>query len=236
CQMSTSASATGLPCSSRIQAVTNTGSPGVGERTMEPPCGVSGEPLRQNGPIRLAVVSPPCALFCRQTSAETPSDPAASTTSLCDGVVSWPAFAISPQICRNSASVSCVSCTNACRCCTAEASSVRRRASGVRSTSARTARVRSLAFSMTMALFDMEAAVDHQRRAGDEGGFIRGEPEDGIRDLDRVGPATEKRGVLPLCLQFLDALAGGHRAVHVEVGERGAGPHHVDAHAVARLL
>src|SRR5437764_14524147 len=199
---------------------------------MEPPCAVSGEPLRQNGPIRLAVVSPPCALFIRQTSADTPSDPAASTTSLCEGVVSWPALAISPQIWRNSASVSSVSRTNACRWSTALRRMRRSRGSGVRSTSASTARVRSAWWSMIMALLDVQPAVDHQRGAGDERSLVGGEPQDRVGDLHRLGPATEQGRVLPLGLELLDALARLDRAVHVEVGQRGAGAYHVDPHAV----
>ena len=59
--------------------VTKIGSPGVGERTIDPPFSVRGESIRQNGPSRLAVV---CAFgrdrhcSCRHTSDDTPSEPA----------------------------------------------------------------------------------------------------------------------------------------------------------------
>src|SRR5256885_3127355 len=80
--------------------------PGVGERTMEPPFSVGGESMRQNGPIRLAVVSvwPLSPLLSRQTRAETPSEPAMSTTSLCEAVVSCPSRAMRAQAWWNSAS------------------------------------------------------------------------------------------------------------------------------------
>ena len=53
--MSTSAPAIGLPLVSRNQALTNIAGPGVGERTIEPPFGVTGECMRQNGPSRFCV-------------------------------------------------------------------------------------------------------------------------------------------------------------------------------------
>ena len=69
--------------------------PGVGERTIDAPFSICGESSRQNGPSRLAVVSAlPSPLLSRHTSAETPSEPAASTTSLCDSFVRWPSRAI----------------------------------------------------------------------------------------------------------------------------------------------
>jgi hypothetical protein len=79
--------------------LTKIGVPGVGERTIDPPLAVRGESLRQNGPIRLAVVSvrPRSPLLSRHTSDDTPSEPAPSTTSLCDSVVSWPSFAMIAQ-------------------------------------------------------------------------------------------------------------------------------------------
>jgi hypothetical protein len=81
--------------------VTKIGSPGVGERTIDAPFSSRGEPARQNGPIRFAVVScsPSSPLFCRQTSDDTPSEPAISTTSLCDSVLSWPSVAMIRAMC-----------------------------------------------------------------------------------------------------------------------------------------
>jgi hypothetical protein len=60
----------------------------VGERTSDAPLAHQGDPSRQKGPSRLACVglSAP-ALLMRQTSAETPSEPAISTTSLWNAVV-----------------------------------------------------------------------------------------------------------------------------------------------------
>ena len=55
--MSTSAPTTGWPLPSRNQASTNIAGPGVGERTIEPPFGVTGECIRQNGPSMLWSVS-----------------------------------------------------------------------------------------------------------------------------------------------------------------------------------
>jgi hypothetical protein len=80
--------------------VTNIGSPGVGERTIDAPSCSRGEPARQNGPRRFAVVSrvPPAPLFCRHTSDDTPSEPVISTTSLCDSLVSWPSLAMIPAM------------------------------------------------------------------------------------------------------------------------------------------
>jgi len=49
-------------------------------RTIESPLAVAGAPLRQNGPSRFAV--PPGSLCIRQTSAERPSEPAPSITSM----------------------------------------------------------------------------------------------------------------------------------------------------------
>src|SRR4051812_33879873 len=90
------------------------GSPAVGERTMEAPSFSSGEPSRQNGPIRFAVVSsPPKPLFCRQTSDDAPSEPEMRTTSLCDSVLSCPSVAMIRAMCWNSASVRLVSRTKA---------------------------------------------------------------------------------------------------------------------------
>ena len=93
--MSTSAPAIGLPARSLTQQLTNIAGPGVGERTIEPPFSVRGEFMRQNGPSRLAVVSvwPLLPLLSRQISAEKPSEPDISTTSLCLASVFWPSLA-----------------------------------------------------------------------------------------------------------------------------------------------
>ena len=65
---------------------------GVGERTIEAPLAVRGEFNRQNGPSIDAEVSvwPLLPLLRRQTSEDTPSEPAISTTSLCDAFDFWP--------------------------------------------------------------------------------------------------------------------------------------------------
>ena len=70
--MSTSAPSIGLPFLSLNQALTNSAGPGVGERTIEPPFGVTGECMRQNGPSRLASVStwPLSPLLSMQISCE----------------------------------------------------------------------------------------------------------------------------------------------------------------------
>ena len=67
-------------------------SPGVGERTIEPPFSVRGESRRQNGPSRFAVVSvwPLLPLLSRQTSVETPREPASRRASLWLSVVCRP--------------------------------------------------------------------------------------------------------------------------------------------------
>jgi hypothetical protein len=99
----------------------------------------TGEPLRQDGPSRLTV--PPLSLFSRQTSAERPSEPAASITSLCEAVVICPAREMAATRRNSSASVSRTSQANACRWRTAASSSARWRVSGVRAASASTAEV-----------------------------------------------------------------------------------------------
>src|SRR6478672_13048741 len=90
--MSISAPATGLPLVSLTHALTNISSPGVGERTIEPPFSVRGESSRQNGPSRLAVVSvaPFLPLLSRHTRVDTPSEPDASTASLWNELELWP--------------------------------------------------------------------------------------------------------------------------------------------------
>ena len=66
--------------------------PGVGERTNVSPLALSGWSSRQNGPSMLACVSvwPSLPLLSRQTNADTPSEPAINTASLCEAVVFWP--------------------------------------------------------------------------------------------------------------------------------------------------
>ncbi len=95
--MSTSAPATGRPAPSVTVVCTTSCGPGVGERNSESPLLLSGWSSRQNGPSMLAWVSawPLSPLLSRQTSGETPSEPAISTTSLCEAVVFWPIAAIS---------------------------------------------------------------------------------------------------------------------------------------------
>ena len=92
CQTSTSAPSIGLPLWSRTVALTNSTGPGVAERTIEPPFGVAGEFMRQNGPSWLAVVSvcPLLPLLSMQINVEKPSEPDISTVSLCVAVVFWP--------------------------------------------------------------------------------------------------------------------------------------------------
>jgi hypothetical protein len=77
---------------SRNLASTNSAGPGVGERTIEPPFGVTGECMRQNGPSMLWSVSvvPWSPLLMRQTSADSPSEPAISTASLWDSLLCLP--------------------------------------------------------------------------------------------------------------------------------------------------
>ena len=89
--MSISTPAIGLPALSTYCALTNIGSPGVGERTIEPPFSVGGECMRQNGPSRLASVSPPLSPLLSMTmSCEKPSEPEISTASL------WVSFEACP--------------------------------------------------------------------------------------------------------------------------------------------
>ncbi len=90
--MSTSAPTIGLPLVSRNQASTNITGPGVGERTIEPPLGVTGECIRQNGPSMFWSVSvvPRSPLLSRQISAERPSEPDISTASLWDSLLCLP--------------------------------------------------------------------------------------------------------------------------------------------------
>src|SRR5438093_12407562 len=87
----------------------------------------------------------------------------------------------------------------------------------------RTFKVDAVIPSTPSALHDRQAAVDHQRRAGDERGLVAGEPEDRPGDLFGRGPAPEQRAVAAFGLQRLDALAGGRSPRDVEVGQRRAG-------------
>ena len=94
-------------------------------------------PRARTGPSRLACVSvwPLSPLLSRQTRAETPSEPAISTTSLCESVVRWPMAAISRVASWNSRSVSRTSRMKPCRCRTSasrisRSSGVRRAAEG----------------------------------------------------------------------------------------------------------
>src|SRR5208283_5355426 len=89
---STSAPAIGAPDLSTTRAVTISGSPEVSDRTIVPPFATRGEFSRQNGPSSDCDVSelPPSPLLSRQTSEETPSDPAINIGSLCESEVSLP--------------------------------------------------------------------------------------------------------------------------------------------------
>src|SRR3569833_2470613 len=100
---------------------------------MVPPFSVFGEFMRQNGPSKLAVVSvwPLLPLLSRHTSAEKPSEPDISTTSLCVSLVSWPILAMSSVPLRNSSSVRCTSRAKACRCLTSAATISRSRGSSI---------------------------------------------------------------------------------------------------------
>ena len=63
---------------------------------MDAPLSKDGESMRQKGPIKLAVVSvwPLLPLLSKHTKADTPKEPAANTTSLCDSVVACPSLAM----------------------------------------------------------------------------------------------------------------------------------------------
>ena len=82
---------------------------------IEPPLGVRGEFSRQNGPSSDCEVSvlPWSPLLSRQTSEETPSEPAISTVSLWVSVVSLPISFRMAVASRNSASVRRTSRTKA---------------------------------------------------------------------------------------------------------------------------
>src|SRR5271155_3296402 len=98
--MSTSAPAIGLPAVSTTRAVTSSGSPGVSDRTIVPPLATRGEFSRQNGPSSDCDVSelPSSPLLSRQTSEETPSDPAINIGSLCESELNLPiSFRIDAQ-------------------------------------------------------------------------------------------------------------------------------------------
>src|SRR5205085_1021296 len=107
CQISISAPAIGLPFVSFTVQSTNNAGPGVGERMIEPPFSVRGEFSRQKWPSRLAVVSvwPLLPLLSRQTSAEKPSEPDISTTSLWVALLIWPSLATICAPAWNSSSV-----------------------------------------------------------------------------------------------------------------------------------
>src|SRR5436190_1529542 len=83
-------------------------------RPMERPFSTRGEFSRQNGPSSDCAVSvlPWSPLFKRQTSGDTPSEPAINTTSLWVSFDSWPSSARMAQASRNSASVRRTSRTN----------------------------------------------------------------------------------------------------------------------------
>src|SRR5207247_3036251 len=81
-----------------------------------------------------------------------------------------------------------------------------------------------------------KAAIDGERRPGDERGFVTGKPENRPGNLLRPRPATEQRRGLALGLERLDVLAGGLGFRDMEVGQRRAGTDCVDAYAVRHFL
>src|SRR5262245_31719942 len=81
-----------------------------------------------------------------------------------------------------------------------------------------------------------KAAIDGERRPGDERGFVAGEPENRPSDLLRHRPASEQRRGLALALERVDALAGGPGFRDMEVGQRGPGTDRVDPYAVRHFL
>ena len=89
----------------------------MSERTIEPPFATRGECMRQNGPSSDCEVSvvPLSPLFSRQTSDETPSEPAISTVSLWVSLVSLPISFRIAVAAWNSASVRRTSRTKPCR-------------------------------------------------------------------------------------------------------------------------
>ena len=141
--MSISAPTIGPPARSWTRSRANRVGPGVSERTIEPPLATRGECMRQNGPSSDWDVSvlPLSPLFRRQTSDETPSEPAISTVSLWVSLVSLPiSFRIAVAL-WNSASVSRTSRTKPCRWRTSETMISRRRGSAVRCMTSTTASV-----------------------------------------------------------------------------------------------
>src|SRR5262249_56201241 len=63
-----------------------------------------------------------------------------------------------------------------------------------------------------------EAAIDGERRAGNERSFVAGKPENRPGDLLRPRPTAEQRRGLPLGLERLDVLAGGLGLPAMEIG------------------
>src|SRR5450631_2059009 len=145
-----------------MEARTINPGPGVGERTRLSPLALNGWSSRQNGPKRLAWVSvaPSLPLLSRQTSADTPSEPAINTTSLCDGVVFWPIAATIRTASWNSRSVRRTSRTKPCRCRTSASNISRSRGSSMRLTASMTASVTMAWFSMI--IFDLSCAAPRE--------------------------------------------------------------------------
>src|SRR5271170_2773901 len=142
-----------LPAVSTTRAVTSSGSPGVSDRTIVPPLATRGEFSRQNGPSSDCDVSvlPLPPLLRRQTSEETPSEPAISTDSLCVSVLSLPISLRIAVAWRNSSSVSRTSRMKMCRCFTRDTRISRTRGSAVRSIAASASDVTSSWLPMIIA-------------------------------------------------------------------------------------
>ena len=162
--------------------------PGVSERMIVPPFSTRGESIRQNGPSSDCEVSvPPLSpLLRRQTSEETPSEPAISTISLWLSVERWPISLSISVAARNSASLRCTSRTKACRCLMSDTMIFRRRGSLVRSITRRTASVTSSWRLMIMTALPGRS-VDRNSRIADPLQDVRGYGDQGtvlVRDLD----------------------------------------------------
>src|SRR5260370_1219209 len=83
---------------------------------------------------------------------------------------------------------------------------------------------------------DGKAAIDGERRPGDERGFVAGEPQNRPSNLLRRRPAPEQRCRLARGLQRLDARAGALGFRDMEVGQLRAGTDRVDGSAVRHVL
>ena len=152
CHTSTSTPAIGLPVGSTTRQPAKSAGPGVGERSREPPLGVSGLRMRQKGPSRAAAVSvePFAPLFIRQTRVETPMVSEKSTPSLWVSVVCLPMRFRKSTPYSHSFSVNFTSRTKACMCLTKASPISRMRASGAPDMACKTAGVTSFSSLMIM--------------------------------------------------------------------------------------